>query len=170
MPPRTDNPNHAYAEFLDHPGLPGACGALMDEYARAAIDLCAVIEAFDTARFTTERPGVEAWTASPRAICLHVIRAAHGYADDIRKARNLAFKARLNLPPETLPTPAAFRPLLAGALRYTEGALAGLYEASEDEVAAIKFTVSWGVAYDPDMLLEHAVCHLLRHRRQLERW
>ena len=36
--------------------------------------------------------------------------------------------------------------------------------------AVIRFTVSWGVEYDPDMLLEHAVCHLLRHRRQLERW
>jgi len=24
--------------------------------------------------------------------------------------------------------------------------------------------------YDPEMLLEHAVVHLLRHRRQLERW
>jgi hypothetical protein len=28
----------------------------------------------------------------------------------------------------------------------------------------------WGPRYDPEMLLEHAVCHVLRHRRQLERW
>ena len=24
--------------------------------------------------------------------------------------------------------------------------------------------------YDPEILLEHAICHLLRHRLQLERW
>ena len=35
---------------------------------------------------------------------------------------------------------------------------------------ALEFTVLWGPRYDPEMILEHAVVHLLRHRRQLERW
>ena len=40
----------------------------------------------------------------------------------------------------------------------------------EDAVAAIKFDVRWGPTYDPEMLLEHAIVHLLRHRRQILRW
>jgi len=45
-----------------------------------------------------------------------------------------------------------------------------LLEMSEEEVLALSFPVRWGPTYDPEMILEHAVCHLLRHRRQLERW
>jgi hypothetical protein len=41
---------------------------------------------------------------------------------------------------------------------------------SENEVLALSFPVRWGPTYDPEMILEHAICHLLRHRRQLERW
>jgi hypothetical protein len=29
---------------------------------------------------------------------------------------------------------------------------------------------SWGQVFDLEQLLEHALAHLLRHRRQLERW
>jgi DNA recombination protein RmuC len=34
----------------------------------------------------------------------------------------------------------------------------------------LTFTVRWGPRYDPEMILEHGVCDLLRHRRPLERW
>jgi hypothetical protein len=62
------------------------------------------------------------------------------------------------------------RPLLVEALRYTEGAVEGLHDWTEEQIGQLTFTVRWGPRYDPDMILEHAVCHLLRHRRQLERW
>jgi len=42
--------------------------------------------------------------------------------------------------------------------------------AAEAEIQALSFTVRWGPRYDPKMILEHAVCHVLRDRRQLERW
>ena len=72
--------------------------------------------------------------------------------------------------PEALVSPRDVRPRLRAALRYTEGALDGLYEAGEEAIFAIRFPVRWGPTYDPDMLLEHAICHLLRHRRQITRW
>ena len=34
----------------------------------------------------------------------------------------------------------------------------------------VQFQVRWGPVYDPEMILEHGIVHLLRHRRQLERW
>ena len=80
--------------FIRHPGLSGPFGALMDEYARAAEDFCRVVEGFDVARFDVERPSNNPNTVSPRAICLHVIGAAHRYAHYIRKTRGVDFVER----------------------------------------------------------------------------
>ena len=60
--------------------------------------------------------------------------------------------------------------LLAEAIIFTEATVEPLLRATEEEIQRISFTVRWGSRYDPEMLLEHAVCHVLRHRRQLERW
>ena len=62
------------------------------------------------------------------------------------------------------------RPLLAEAIMFTESTVEPLLEMSEEEVLALSFPVRWGPTYDPEMIVEHAICHLLRHRRQLERW
>ena len=31
-----------------------------------------------------------------------------------------------------------------------------------------KITTRWGQIYDTDQLMEHAICHILRHRRQIQ--
>jgi uncharacterized damage-inducible protein DinB len=155
--------------FLDRPGESGPFGALMDEYARAADEFCRVIETIAAARFVRESASSDPDTVSIRAVCRHAVSAAHRYADYIRKARGLPFVDRFELPPETLPDPGAVRAGLSAALRYTEEALAGWYE---DPALAEQatFQVRWGPTYDPEMILEHAIVHLLRHRRQVERW
>ena len=33
-----------------------------------------------------------------------------------------------------------------------------------------KILTNWGQRYDPDQLMEHAIVHVLRHRRQIERF
>jgi hypothetical protein len=155
--------------FLDRPGVPGPFGALRDEYARAAEDFCRVLETFDARRFAEERDASDPDGRSPRAIARHACSATRGYANDIRRVRGLPHGApRVELAEVRSPQDA--RRLLEEGLRWTEGALEGYYDADEATVRGHEFTVSWGVRYDPEMLLEHAVCHLLRHRRQLERW
>ena len=156
--------------FLGSPGRPGAMGAIMDEYARAANEYCLLIEAIPQARFERETESRDPTTTSLRAIARHTVGAAHRYADYIRAARGLEHVDRFELAPERLLAPADLRPRLSEALRYTESALDGLYEATEETVAAIQFPVRWGPTYDPEMLLEHAIVHLLRHRRQVARW
>ena len=156
------------AGFLTTPGLPGAIGALLDEYARAAEDFCRVVESLPPAEFGTERPSPDPQTVSQRAVCAHVCGAAFRYADYIRKARGLPYVQEPRVVP--VPDPAAVRPLLVEAFRYTEGAVEGMHAWSEAEISKILFQVRWGPTYDTDMILEHAICHLLRHRRQLERW
>ena len=158
------------ATFIRHPGLSGPFGALMDEYARAAEDFCRVVEGFDLARFDAERPSNDPNTVSPRAICLHVIGAAHRYAHYIRKVRGVDFVERYQADPAQLRSPQEVRTLLADGIILTEETVEPLLKATEQEIQALSFTVRWGPRYDPEMILEHAVCHLLRHRRQLERW
>jgi hypothetical protein len=155
--------------FLNRPGEPGPFGALMDEYARAAEDFCRVIETVPGESFLREVPSEDPDTASLRAVCRHAVGAAHRYADYIRQARGVPFIDRFELPPERIESPAAMRPGLVEMLHYTETSLAGWYE-DPAPAEKVTFTVRWGPVYDPEMILEHAIVHLLRHRRQVERW
>lgn len=156
--------------FLRAPGLGGAFGALMDEYARAAEDFCGVAETFDDERFARERSSDDPATASPRSICIHVCEASHRYAHYVRKAMKRDFVERFVLDANRLRTPRDVRPLVVEGAHLLEETVAPLLSATEAEVQALAFVVRWGPRYDPEMILEHAVCHLLRHRRQLERW
>jgi hypothetical protein len=156
--------------FLRAPGSTGPFGALMDEYARAAEDFCRVVEGFDAARFLRERESGDVNTRSPWTISIHVCSAAHRYADYVRKARGVDHVDRFELNPKLIASPADVRVRLHEAIRYTEDTVEPLLGASDVEIQALSFTVRWGPRYDPEMILEHAVCHLLRHRRQLERW
>jgi len=162
--------------WLGRPTAPGATGALMDEYARAAEDFCGVVEAFDAAHYLRPHPQARAPqpgdpdTRTPQAICTHVVSAAQRYAAYILIRRGLL---AADTPPAVVAPPASprhVRAALAAGLTAMDTALAGLTGAGEQELAALRFTVRWGPVYDPDMLMEHAICHLLRHRRQLENW
>jgi hypothetical protein len=156
--------------FIRHPGLSGPFGALMDEYARAAEDFCRVVEDFELSRFDAVRPSNNPNTVSARMICLHVIGAAHRYAHYIRKARGIDFVERYDADPARLHSPRDVRALLAEGIVLTEETVEPLLNATEQDIQDLSFTVRWGPRHDPEMMLEHAVCHLLRHRRQLERW
>ena len=115
-------------EFLDHPGAPGALGALMHEYVRAAHDFCRVYEGLALAAFTRESRESDGTPNSIQRIGRHIVYAGHRYAYYIAEARGLA--AVDPVLDELMPaTPAAFRPLLATAVRATEASLAGLHAA-----------------------------------------
>ncbi len=156
--------------FLSEADAPGAFGALLAEYARAAEDFVRVVESFEPAAFVTERPSDDPDTRSPQAVCAHACGAARRYADYIRKARGLPHDERYEQDPSAVRAPTAVRGVLASALRYTEAAVEGLPGVDAATLTALRFPVRWGPIYDPEMILEHAIVHLLRHRRQLERW
>jgi len=155
--------------FIDRPGLPGAFGALMDEYARAAEDFCTTIEALPLDLFLRRRESTDPEMASIQSVCAHAVSSAHGYAIYIRKVRGLTPRERPPWEEILVPAPAGVRPLLATALRLTEESVDGL-TATDEILVPLRFQVRWGPTYDPEMLLEHAIVHLLRHRRQITRW
>ena len=55
-------------------------------------------------------------------------------------------------------------------LLYTAETLQDKWEYSDEEVMKVKMIVRWGPQYDLEQLLEHAVVHILRHRRQIEKF
>lgn len=158
------------AEFLANPGQPGWRGAILDEYARAAADLCDVVDAVSPARFVAAKPSPDPDCVSIERICAHMLRAAKGYANYIRERAGMPLREPFSEPVATLANPTDFRPRLVEALRYTDETLEPLASMKDEELVAMTFQVRWGPMYDPEMIMEHAICHLLRHRRQIERW
>jgi hypothetical protein len=159
----------AFTGFIERPGLPGAFGALMDEYARAAEDFCSTVEALPLDLFLRRRESTDPEMVSLQSVCAHAVSSAHGYAIYIRKARGMEPRERPPWDELLVPAPAGVRPLLAAALCLTEESVDGLTD-KEEILAPLRFQVRWGPTYDPEMMLEHAIVHLLRHRRQITRW
>lgn len=142
----------------------------MDEYARAAVDFCRVLEAVPGTRLVEQRATSDPDCASIQNLCIHVVRAAHGYANLILRARELPVPETPPPGPDDITTPASVRPLLAVALRRTEAILHDIAKLPEPEQEAITIRARWGLPMQVDLLIEHAIVHLLRHRRQIERW
>ena len=113
-----------------------------------------------------ERPSEDPDTVSPLAVCRHVVHAAHVYAGYLRKAHGLP-PARFI---DRVTGQGDVRPALHAEISHTEESVAPLRPLSGEQVLKVEFKVSWGSVYNPEILLEHAICHVLRHRRQLERW
>jgi len=143
-----------------------AFDACLGEYRKAAAEFCDAAERFKPDTFAAERPSDDPDTVSPLSICRHVVGAAHGYARYLRKAQGMApgtFVDRVKAQGDV-------QPALDAEIRFTEESCAPMRPLEGLGVLKIEFKVSWGPVYNPEILLEHAICHLLRHRRQLERW
>jgi uncharacterized damage-inducible protein DinB len=146
----------------------GALGALMDEYERAVAELKRLIERIpedDFGRVVDSETDDED-CRSAQTIMSHVVRSGYGYADYIRE--QLAI-------PSTRPQPRLLSREeslegLEAVLQYTIETLEGRWEMSGEEISSIVIKTRWGALYDPDGLLEHAVMHILRHRRQIEKF
>lgn len=146
----------------------GAVGALMDEYERAAGELGRLVERIpeeDFVRVVDSLTEDEA-CRSVQTIMSHVVRAAYGYADYIRAQISIASTRPQN---KLLSRQESLQQLEA-ALRYTVETLDGRWEMSDEEMAGIVINSPWGVVYDLEQMLEHAIVHILRHRRQIEKF
>jgi uncharacterized damage-inducible protein DinB len=146
----------------------GPVGALMDEYERAASELARLVERIPDDDFARV---VDSQTAdddcrSVQTIMSHVVGAAYGYADYIREQFSIA-SAR---PERRLLSRRESIAQLGAALEYTAETLEGRWEMSDEEISGMTIRSSWGVVYDLEQLLEHAVVHILRHRRQVEKF
>ena len=146
---------------------PGGVGAMMDEYERAMKDLSDLVATIEEPEFskiidpdTQDENG-----RSIQAVLHHVVRAGYGYATAIRNATGDPSE-RPNPP---APTPGDIQNHMREMMAFTEATLEDKWTLTDPEIMKITVDAPWGVTYDMEQLLEHAIVHVLRHRRQIEK-
>jgi uncharacterized damage-inducible protein DinB len=145
----------------------GAVGALMDEYERAASELRRVVEHMSEDDFLRilDQETADDNCRSVQTIMAHVVNAGYGYADNLRTSLGVPSTRplkRLHSHQESVGA-------LASMLTYTEQTLDGKWEMTDDEIERRVMPTPWGVTYNVEQMLEHAIVHILRHRRQVKR-
>ncbi len=146
----------------------GGVGAMMDEYDRAATELERIIGGISDEEFERER---DSRTTDPncksiKTIMNHVIGSGYGYADSIRQA----YAVPSERPPAAVLSRVPSLEGLKNMLGYTSATLEGRWNYTDEQVSAVHIQSRWGVHYDMEQMLEHAIVHVLRHRRQVERF
>lgn len=147
---------------------PGALGAMMDELDRAMHDLVQLVSPLTQLNYDVvrDRETADEDCRSIHTVAEHVVRSGYGYTERLRGALGVAF-AR---PDYVMTTPLdAIHELrtMAGAMAET---FEGRWDLPEDGVKGARITARSGRIYDMEQLIEHAIVHVLRHRRQIERF
>lgn len=148
----------------------GAIGALLDEYEKVIQELQSTIEAITPKQLTTivDKSTKDEDCRSIQTILTHVVRAGYGYATYIRKdlGETLEFRERI-----TLDSVAAYQAALAKMFAYNEQLFVDYPNLKlQEHEASKKMLTNWGQRFDAEQILEHAIVHILRHRRQIERF
>jgi uncharacterized damage-inducible protein DinB len=145
----------------------GAIGAVMDEYERAAAELKNLIRISETDFIKiVDTDTKDEDCRSVQTIVSHVTNSGYAYANYIRDW----FGIPKNSPERRLLSQKDFSIEIDKMLVYTSETLEGKWEYSDDEIQKVKMVVRWGPQYDLEQLLEHAIVHILRHRRQIEKF
>jgi hypothetical protein len=146
----------------------GAIGAVMDEYERAAAELKNLTTRISESDFNkiVDLNTKDDDCRSVQTIVSHVTNSGYAYANYIRDW----FGIPKNSPDRRLLSQKDFSAEFDKMLVYTSESLEGKWEYSDDEIQKVKMIVRWGPQYDLEQLLEHAIVHILRHRRQLEKF
>lgn len=148
----------------------GPLGSLLDEYERAAKDMHTLLQSMSQDTYTAI---ADPHTSDPdcrsiQTVMEHVVRSGYGYANRCRLLlQDIPEPPRVTIP---LPDPATASEHLRLMLQHTETCFAGHEGITADEMDTIKHMSSWGCEYSLDQWLEHAIVHILRHRRQIERF
>ena len=146
----------------------GPIGALMDEYERAAIDLKRLVEQISEDDFVRviDSQTKDDNCRSVQTIMSHVVSAGYSYADYIREL----FSIPSTRPARKILSHQESLENLEVMLGYTADTLEGRWEMNDEEIMVTLINSGWGVRYDLEQLLEHAIVHILRHRRQIEKF
>jgi hypothetical protein len=148
----------------------GAVGALLDEYERSIEALKALLLTIYNNELTTivDTKTEDEDCRSIQTIMSHVVRSGFGYAIIVRKSMGESLEYRDR---EYLNSAAEYCTALDEMFAYNVQLFEDYPNLKLEEYdKAQKMLVSWGQTYDVEQLFEHAIVHILRHRRQVERF
>lgn len=143
--------------------------ALFDEYARAIRDLESVVHTISPEHYSGHNPLSDEDYPDLRTIMQHVVGAAHVYVDYMddgltgREGGRRQHDARLDTPADAMGS-------VWEAFDRMVERLAPVKKYTESEMEAVHMTTRWNERFNIEQMFEHAIVHILRHRRQIERW
>lgn len=148
----------------------GAIGALLDEYERAIAELLHTItdiSADELVRIVDDKT-TDPRCRSVQTILSHVVSAGYNYALYIRQVLGQKVKFTNDI---FHPAVNDYQDDLNDMFSFTEDTFNNIQEDQleqfDDEK---KIHTRWGQAYDIEQITEHAIVHILRHRRQIEKF
>lgn len=143
----------------------GPLGALMDEYERAMEEYIPRITNLDPSIYEVILNPDSEDPVAAKGIAFHTLFAGYAYANAIRRK----FGIEITSPEKFYPDQSEFPAVMRAMFDYTEASLDGRWSLTDEEITATNIPVRWSDHYDLEVLLEHAIVHILRHRRQVER-
>lgn len=152
--------------------LEGGLGAILDEMKKASEEFISVIQKIPQPDFIkiVDSQTTDEDCRSIQTICRHVVRSGYGYADYILSALNIPTDSP-NVNKMEIESPDVVVVELRRMIDYN---LKHLYEMNreiiEEKMFVIKFITRWGEEFNFEQILEHAIVHILRHRRQIEKF
>lgn len=148
----------------------GAVGALLDEYERAISELKLTVNDISEQELikVVDNKTTDSNCKSVQTILSHVVRAGYGYAINIRKLEGNKidypdFLLYLNI--------IDYQKALDDVIAFTADTLKKIRDNQLEQFDnSKKIMTSWGQSYDIEQIIEHAIVHILRHRRQIEKF
>ena len=150
----------------------GGLGAIMDEYQKAIAEYVRVLSMISYAEFveTVDPKTEDEHCRSIETITRHIIRSGYAYAGYVLQA--------LKIPAYVPDSDKILIDSIEDAIREVYNMfdfnVSSLYDANRELVdsslGTIRFMARWGGEYSVEQMLEHAIVHILRHRRQISRF
>lgn len=139
--------------------------ALMEEYRKAALEYKNVLTQLTTTQFIeiVDKETKYVDCQSIQNLTFHVVQSGYTYANYIESALSdnwLEYE-------EEIQTAEVGIVEIDKMLNYTELIFDTIYCESNEVIEQWVFETRWGVTYDFEQLMEHAIVHILRHRRQI---
>jgi prefoldin subunit 5 len=148
----------------------GAIGALLDEYEKALQELKDIIRNLTSTQIIEiiDTETNDESCRSIQTILAHTVQSGYTYVVEIRRwlGEDVEYKSCKHFEKAE-----EFIEALDLMFKYNEKLFSDYPNVSIEEFNNDKkIKVRWGQSYDVEQLYEHAIVHILRHRRQIERF
>lgn len=144
----------------------GAIGSILDEYERAILELKSIVENINAEDYVKIVEGESEHCHSVEVILNHVVRAGYGYSNYIREALSLESSP---IADEKI-TQNEISAEIDKMMSYSNDIFENEQAITDEQMESVYLDTRWDVRYNIDQLMEHAIVHVLRHRRQIEKF
>ncbi len=137
--------------------------ALLQEYKKSIEEYIAILELVSQLQFDQIVDENSPRLESIKAITFHTVEAGYIYANYVYALSGKEWYVYDG----SIDTPAKAMSELKVMMNFTEELFSTIFDKSNEEIEQWSFETKWGVTYDFEQLMEHAIVHVLRHRRQI---